>query len=88
LLSVDRSNINVQNIFNENDSVVIKVLKQVIKTCTKNSIETFVGGQIADNENFIRALSDSGLTGVSVNPDLGTILKTKKLYQKIEKQIL
>ncbi len=88
LLSVDRSNINVQNIFNENDKVVIKVLKQVIKTCTKNSIETFVGGQIADNENFIRALSDSGLTGVSVNPDLGTIIKTKKLYQKIEKQIL
>ena len=88
LLSVDRSNINVQNIFNENDKVVIKVLKQVIKTCTKNSIETFVGGQIADNENFIRALSDSGLTGVSVNPDLGTILKTKKLYQKIEKHIL
>ena len=88
LLSVDRSNINVQNIFNENDKVVIKVLKQVIKTCTKNSIETFVGGQIADNENFIRALSDSGLTGVSVNPDLGTIIKTKKLYQKIEKHIL
>ena len=84
LLSVDRSNPNVQHIFNENDLVVLSVLKNVIKTCNKNSIETFIGGQIADNEKFITQLSKVGLTGVSVNPDLKTIYRMRKFYKKIE----
>lgn len=84
LLSVDRSNPNVQHIFNENDEVVVNVLSDVIKICKKNSIETFVGGQIADNEKFINRLTNYGLTGISVNPDLETISKMSKFYKKLE----
>ena len=86
LLSVDRSNPNVQHIFNENDSVVIKVLSDVIKTCNENSIETFIGGQIADNFEFVSKLSDSGLTGVSVNPDVNTVNKMINFYKILEEK--
>lgn len=84
LLSVDRSNPNVQHIFNENDSVVIKVLTDVIKTCNENSIETFIGGQIADNFEFVSKLSNCGLTGVSVNPDVDTVNKMINFYKNLE----
>ncbi len=84
LLSVDRSNPNVQNIFNENDEVVIKIIKDVIKVCKENSIETFIGGQIADNEKFITKLNRYGLTGVSVNPDIETVNKMINFYSKLE----
>ena len=81
LLSVDRN----KNIFNEKDDVVIKVMKETIIKCKNNSVETYVGGQIADNEKFIKELTSIGLTGVSVNPDLKTIYKIRKFYSNLEK---
>tara|TARA_B110000196_G_C21113580_1_gene649215 strand:+ start:443 stop:1711 length:1269 start_codon:yes stop_codon:yes gene_type:complete len=86
LLSVDRNNPRIQNIFNETDEVVIKVISDTIIKCNKNSVETYVGGQIADNENFIKKLTEVGLTGVSINPDLKTIHRMRKLYSDIEKK--
>jgi len=86
LLSVDRNNPRIQNMFNETDAVVIKVIKETIIKCKKNSIETYVGGQIADNEKFIKELTAIGLTGVSVNPDLQTIYKIRKFYFNLEKK--
>ena len=84
LLSVDRNNPRIQNIFKETDPVVIKVLKDTILKCNENSIETYIGGQIADNEKFIKELTKVGLTGVSINPDLKTIYKMRKLYSILE----
>ena len=86
LLSVDRSNPRIQNLFNETDEVVIKVIKETIIKCKNNFIETYVGGQIADNKKFIKELSAVGLTGVSVNPDLQTIYKIRKFYSVLEKE--
>ena len=71
--------------FNEKDDVVIKVMKETIIKCKNNSVETYVGGQIADNEKFIKELTSIGLTGVSVNPDLKTIYKIRKFYSNLEK---
>ena len=86
LLSADRNNPRIQNIFNETDEVIIKVMRETIIKCKKNSVETYVGGQIADNEKFIKKLTEVGLTGVSVNPDLKTIYRMRKLYSDIEKK--
>ena len=85
LLSVDRNNPRIQNIFNEKDDVVLKVMKETIIKCKNNSVETYVGGQIADDEEFIKELTKVGLTGVSVNPDLKTIYKIRKFYYNLEK---
>ena len=86
LLSVDRSNPRIQNLFNETDKVVIKVIKETIIKCKNNFIETYVGGQIADNKKFIKELTAVGLTGVSVNPDLQTIYNIRKFYSILEKK--
>ncbi len=86
LLSADRNNPKIQNIFNETDEVVIKVIKETVIKCKKSFVETYVGGQIADNEEFIKKLTSAGLTGVSINPDLKTIYRMRKLYSKIEKK--
>ena len=86
LLSVDRNNSRIQNIFNETDEVVMKVIKETIIKCKNNFIETYIGGQIADNEKFIEELTTVGLTGVSVNPDLKTIYKIRKFYSDLEKK--
>ena len=45
-----------------------------------------MGGQIADNEKFIKELTEIGLTGVSVNPGLQTIYKIRKFYSDLEKK--
>ena len=86
LLSVDRNNPRIQNMFNETDKVVIKVIKDTIIKCKNNFVETYIGGQIADNETFIKELTAVGLTGVSVNPDLQTIYKIRKFYSDLEKK--
>ena len=86
LLSVDRNNPRIQNMFNETDEVIIKVIKETIIKCKNNFVETYVGGQIADNEKFIKELTAIGLTGVSVNPDLQTIYKIRKFYSDLEKK--
>ena len=54
LLSVDREDSQVRHLFNEHDKVVHKVLKDVIKKCKEKNIETYIGGQIADNQKFIK----------------------------------
>jgi len=84
LLSVDRNNPRIQNIFNETDAVVMKVIKETIIKCKSNLVETYIGGQIADNEKFVKELTKVGLTGVSVNPDLKTIYRMRKLYSTLE----
>jgi len=86
LLSVDRNNPRIQNMFDETDEVIIKVIKDTIIKCKNNFVETYVGGQIADNEKFIKELTEIGLTGVSVNPDLQTIYKIRKFYSDLEKK--
>jgi|TARA_Y100000294_G_C8549245_1_gene334570 pyruvate,water dikinase len=86
LLSVDRNNPRIQNIFNETDEVVMKVIKETIIKCKNKFVETYIGGQIADNEKFIKELTAVGLTGVSVNPDLQTIYKIRKFYSNLEKK--
>ena len=64
--------------------MIVGVDKDVIKVCKENSIETFIGGQIADNEKFITKLNRYGLTGVSVNPDIETVNKMINFYSKLE----
>ena len=81
-----RNNPRIQNIFNETDEVVMKVIKETIIKCKNKFVETYIGGQIADNEKFIKELTAVGLTGVSVNPDLQTIYKIRKFYSNLEKK--
>ena len=84
LLAVDRNNLNIRDLFNENDKVIINTLVGAISKCKKKNIQTYLSGTLTENSSSLKKLFKSGLTGVTVNPDIRTINKVKKIIFNIE----
>ena len=87
LLAVDRNNLNIRHMFDENDPVVIKVISDVIKKCKSKNVKTFLSGPLTENKSTLKKLLSVGLTGVTINPDISTINKVKKIIFEIEKKL-
>ncbi len=87
LLAVDRNNLNIRNLFNESDPVILKILNNVIYKCKKKNIHTYLSGTLTESKYSLNKLFQSGLTGVTVNPDIRTINKVKKIIYNIENNL-
>jgi pyruvate,water dikinase len=83
LLGVDRDNQEVANIYDERNPVVIDTLKKIVSTCSKSGVTCSICGQAAsDYPEIIGPLIESGITSVSVTPDVA--LRTRHLIYEIE----
>ncbi|MBI2641303.1 phosphoenolpyruvate synthase [Candidatus Roizmanbacteria bacterium] len=86
LLGVDRDNEEVASIYDERNPVVVNVLRNIIRTCTKYNVTSSICGQAAsDYPELVEELVKEGITSVSVNPD--AIERTREQIYEIEKKL-
>ena len=73
--------------FNESDTVVLKVINDVIKKCKSKNIKTYLSGPLTENKKILSKFLNNGLSGVTINPDITTINKVRKNIFEIEKKL-
>lgn len=76
ILGTDRDNSEVAHEFDERNPAVLWAIEKVIKTASKNKITSSICGQAASYSDILDVAIKSGVTSVSVSPDLvGTVRK-------------
>ncbi len=86
-LGIDRDSTILAEEFDERNEAVIKSVKKVIGACQVYNITSSVCGQAPSiYPEFTEFLVESGVTSVSVNPDV--IVSTRKLIASIEKKLI
>ncbi len=74
-LGIDRDNAIIQNIGDERNEAVKKMISEVIKTCRKRKKYVGICGQApSDFPEFAQFLAKQGIESMSLNPD--TVIKT------------
>ena len=75
VLGIDRDNAIIQNIGDERNEAVKKMVAEVIRTCRKRKKYVGICGQApSDFPEFAQFLVKEGIKGMSLNPD--TVIKT------------
>ncbi len=86
VLGLDRDDASIQELYDERDLAVLRMIKRVIDVCNKRGVTTSVCGQAPSvYESFAEFLVRIGATSMSVNPD--TVVYTRKLVASIERKI-
>ncbi|MCX6806964.1 MAG: phosphoenolpyruvate synthase [Candidatus Berkelbacteria bacterium] len=86
-LGIDRDNEKIASGFDERNEAITLAIKHIITACRKYHVTCSLCGQAASvYPEFLQMLIESGITSVSINPDV--IFDTKKLIASIEKRIL
>lgn len=86
-LGIDRDSAILAEEFDERNEAVIRSVKKVIGACKTHHITSSVCGQAPSiYPEFTEFLVQSGVTSVSVNPDV--IVSTRKLIASIEKKLI
>ena len=87
ILGIDRNDTSVQELYDERNPAVLRLISHVIRICREHDVTTSICGQAPSNypeylEFFIR----EGATSISVNPDVVT--QTRLMTASIERKIL
>ncbi|MCL5795374.1 MAG: phosphoenolpyruvate synthase, partial [Patescibacteria group bacterium] len=86
-LGIDRDSSILAEEFDERNEAIIKSINKVVGACRLHHITSSVCGQAPSiYPEFTELLVDSGITSVSVNPDV--IISTRKLIASIEKKLI
>ncbi len=86
VLEVDRNNAKISNLYSEFHPAVLKLMKDVIKTCNKYDIESSICGEAGSNPEMVMQLVRHGIRSVSANID--ALDKIRKAVVGIEREIL
>ncbi len=86
ILGVDRSDVRLSHLFNEENPAVLRAILKTIEYCKAYGVSTAIGGQAASRPSMISHLYKAGLDIFSVNPDLTTVQNTKKVLFNLEKK--
>lgn len=86
VLEVDRNNAKISNLYSEFHPAVLKLIKDVIKTCNIYDIESSICGEAGSNPEMIQQLVRWGIRSVSANID--AVDKIRKTVVETEREIL
>ena len=86
VLEVDRNNERISNLYSEFHPAVLRLMKDVIKTCNNYSVESSICGEAGSNPEMISQLVRWGIRSVSANID--AIDKIRKTVADTEREIL
>jgi pyruvate,water dikinase len=87
ILGIDRDNQDLSKEFDERDPAVMKAMKQVVEICRRHNVTSSICGQAPSvYPEVTEALVESGITSISVNPDV--VVATRKIIASVEKKIL
>jgi len=82
-LGVDRDNETLSKTFNENNTAVKRLIRQLIETAHKHKRKVGICGEAPSKyPDFVRFLVECGIDSISVNPDVA--VETKLMVKKIE----
>ena len=85
ILGLDRNDASVQELYDERNLAVLRLISHVIRVCREHGITTSICGQAPSNyPEFTEFLVKHGIDSISVNPD--TIGKTKRIVAEAEKK--
>ena len=87
ILGLDRNDAAVQELYDERDLAVLRLVSHVIRVCRERGVTTSICGQAPSNypeylEFFIR----EGATSISVNPDV--VVRTRLMTASFEQKLL
>lgn len=86
LLGVDRDSSEVAHIYDERHPAVLKMLHEIVTTCSEAGITCSICGQAAsDYPEIVEQLVKDGITSVSVNPD--SVSRTRALIHEVEAKV-
>jgi len=87
ILGLDRDDASIQELYDERNLAVLRMVKRVIDVCNKKGVTTSVCGQAPSvYESFAEFLVRCGATSMSVNPD--TVVYTRKLVASLERKVM
>lgn len=81
-LAIDRGNEDVQNIYDETNWAVLKLISRVIRECKKHGVQSSICGQAGSNKEMVKFLVKQGIDSISVNADVAK--EISELIQKLE----
>jgi len=83
-LALDRQNPNLAKYFDGRNESVMFLFNIVIDLCNKFNVESFIGGQAANDWETAKLLLKLGISGLSVSPDPSSFSRMRGLIYKWE----
>lgn len=87
ILGLDRNDAAVQELYDERDLAVLRLVSHVIRICNEHGVTTSICGQAPSNyPEYLEFLIREGATSISVNPDV--VNRTRLMVASIEQKLL
>lgn len=87
ILGIDRNDATVQEVYDERDLAVLRLVSHVIRVCREHGVTTSICGQAPSNyPEYLEFLIREGATSISVNPDV--VVRTRLMAASIEQRLL
>jgi pyruvate,water dikinase len=86
ILGLDRNDAAVQEVYDERNLAVLRLVSHVIRICREHGVTTSICGQAPSNyPEYLEFLIREGATSISVNPDV--VNKTRLMVASIEQKL-
>jgi pyruvate,water dikinase len=85
-LGVDRDNSSISKLYSELNPAVINLLKHILRTCRKYSVETSVYGDFVSDPRIAEALVKLGVGSISTEPE--NLEDVKSIITRTERKII
>jgi len=85
ILTVDRGNELVQDLYNEMNPAVLYQMEYVIRVCKRCGVETSICGQAGSKKEMVKFLVEKGINSISTNADAAK--EISEFVAKIEREL-
>jgi pyruvate,water dikinase len=85
-LGVDRDNSRISKLYSELNPAVINLLKHILRTCRKYSVETSVYGDFVSDPGTAEALVGLGVGSISAEPE--SLEEVRKIISRTERKLI
>jgi len=87
ILGLDRNDASVQELYDERNLAVLRLISHVIRVCREHGITTSICGQAPSNyPEYLEFLVREGATSISVNPD--AVIQARLETARIERKLI
>jgi pyruvate,water dikinase len=87
ILGLDRNDAAVQEVYDERNLAVLRLISHVIQICRAHGVTTSICGQAPSNyPEYLEFLLREGATSVSVNPDV--VNRTRLMVASLEQKLV
>ncbi len=85
-LGVDRDNSRISKLYSELNPAVVNLLKHILRTCRKYSVETSVYGDFVSDPRIVESLVGLGVSSVSTEPE--NLEEVRTIISKTERKLI